>query len=36
VEQIWKDLLKEPKLSVFDTMTRGEGGITVIERIVEA
>jgi hypothetical protein len=36
VEQIWKDLLTQAKLSVFDTMTRGAGGITVIERIVEA
>jgi hypothetical protein len=36
VEQIWRDLLTAAKLSVFDTMTRGESGFTNIERIVDA
>jgi hypothetical protein len=36
VETVWRELLKESKLSVFDTMTRGQGGITFIEKVVDA
>jgi hypothetical protein len=36
VEAIWKELLGKSGLSIFDTMTHGEGGITLIEQIVEA
>ena len=35
VEAIWKELLTRSKLSVFDTMTSGEGGITFIEKVVD-
>lgn len=35
VESIWKELLQKSNLSVYDTMTHGEGGLTFIERIVE-
>jgi len=36
VETIWKELLKQSKLSIFDTMTSGEGGITFIEKVIES
>jgi hypothetical protein len=36
VETIWKELLEQSKLSIFDTMTSGEGGITFIEKVIEA
>jgi hypothetical protein len=36
VDKIWRELLTCAKLSVFDTMTRGEGGITFIEKVIDA
>jgi hypothetical protein len=34
LDEIWKDLLVRSGLSIWDTMTTGEGGITLIEKIV--
>ena len=36
LDEIWKDLLVRSGLSIWDTMTTGEGGITLIEKIVVA
>ena len=34
LDDIWKDLLKRSGLSVWDTLTTGEGGITFIEKVI--
>jgi hypothetical protein len=36
VDALWKTLIKAAKLDVWDTITRGESGLTVIERLVDA
>ncbi len=36
LEEIWRDLLKLSGLTIWDTMTTGEGGITFIEKVVVA
>lgn len=36
LDEIWKDLLDRSKLSILETMTTGDGGITLIEKIVVA
>jgi hypothetical protein len=36
LEEIWRDLLERSGLSIWDTMTTGEGGITLIEKIAVA
>lgn len=33
LDRLWKELLQKSKLEIFDTMTRGEGGITFIEKV---
>lgn len=36
VEKIWRELIKAAKLDIWDTMTRGQSGLTLIEEIVDA
>jgi len=35
IDTIWKELLQASNLELFDTITRGESGLTFIEKIVE-
>jgi hypothetical protein len=32
IEAIWKEMLEKSGLSVFDTLTHGEGGLTFMEK----
>lgn len=33
LDEIWKMLLAAAKLEIFDTLTRGSGGVTFIEHV---
>ena len=35
VEAIWKEMLGKSGISVFDTLTHGEGGLTFMQKVVE-
>lgn len=36
LDKVWKLMLDKSELSIFDTMTHGEGGISFIEKVVES
>jgi hypothetical protein len=36
LDVVWKQMLEKSGLKLFDTMTHGEGGISFIEKVVEA
>lgn len=36
VEKLWKELITAAKLDIWDTMTRGQSGLTFIEEIIES